>query len=217
MDDGSIVVPPSLDGDLDQAFVGRFTDIFGDDPDGGCDEPLELAADLAVDALITAARKAAEDNADAAVVARLEDLGICGEAAISLIVGSVEAVADVAEEVLGVGHTPAAAAALQRVWLRSTLPGRRQLTELSRRPIPPTRLPPGTRVTAAGRVPVTKLQADGGGERLDAAPEAMASGRFSGSGKKSAAALTAATHVFLASTSSPKRPRKNPPPPRKKG
>ena len=225
-DDGHAEAPCFMHGDLDNRFADRFDDIFVDGHGdlGECsDDPLESAADVAVDALTKEAREAtrgrtllyakvAEDDADAAVVSRLAALGICGEAAISLIAVSAEALGDVADEVLGADHTTAAAAALQRVWLASTLPGRRQLTDLSRRLIPLTRLPPGTRATAAGRVPVAQSMADGGGVRLDAAPVLEASGRLSVLGKKSAAALTAATQVFLASSSSPKRPRKNLPP-----
>ena len=186
------------------------------------DDPLEVAADVAVDALITTAREAARersrlyakvaaDDADAVVVSRLAALGICGDAAISLIAGSVKAVADVAEEVLGAGHSSAEAAALQRVWLASSIAGRRQLTELSRRLLPLSRLPPGTRATAVGRVPVTQAVPDDVGVHV-APPAAAAPGKSAVLDTKSAAALTATTRVFLASSSSPKRPRKTPPP-----
>ena len=144
---GSSVIPSIVDMGINDIFDDGHSDL-GD----SCDDPLEVAADVAVDALITAAREAArgrsllyakvaEDDADAAVVSRLAALGICGEAAISLIAGSAEALVDVAEEVLGAGHTTAEAAALQRVWLASSISGRRQLTELSRRVLPLSRLP----------------------------------------------------------------------------
>ena len=113
------------------------------------DDPLASAAAVAVDELIAAAQTAtrcrtvfaakvvAADD-DAAVLSRLAAIGICGEAAISLIGSSTEALVAVAEEVLGVDHTAAAAAALHRVWTAAKLPGRRQLTDLSRRLIPST-------------------------------------------------------------------------------
>ena len=118
-----VAVPPDLP-DL--------VDIFDDEP-GNIpafmlvdDDPLELAAALAVDELITAAQTAACIRAelavlaaaeadDAAVALRLAAIGICGAAAISLIASSVVRSDDVADAVLGVDHT-AAAAALHRVW-----------------------------------------------------------------------------------------------------
>ena len=104
-DDGPGEAPCYLLDDLDLCFTDRFADVFDDghgDIGDGCDDPLDSAADVAVDALINAAREAtrgrtllyakvAEDDADAAVVSRLAALGICGDAAISLIASSAAA------------------------------------------------------------------------------------------------------------------------------
>ena len=191
-----------------------------DSHDDSSDDPLMAAADVAVDALIAAAREAASnrsrlyakvaaDDADAVVVSRLAALGICGDAAISLIAGSVEAVADVAEEVLGAGHSSTEAAALQRIWLASSISGRRQLTELSRRLLPLSRLPPGTRATAVGRVPVTQSVPDDVGVRV-APPAAAATGKAAVLDTKSTAALTATTRVLLCVFLLPETPPKKP-------
>ena len=54
------------------------------------------------------------------MVSHLAAIGVCGDAAISLIASSAGRLDDVADEVLGVDHT-AAAAALHRVWAAAKL------------------------------------------------------------------------------------------------
>ena len=88
--------------------------------------------------------------ADAVVVLRFDASGVSGPAAVSLIAPSVDALGGVADEVLGPLHTAEAAAALQRVWLPAVAPWRRELTALSRRLLPTSLLPPGTRVLPGG-------------------------------------------------------------------
>ena len=184
-------------------------DLFDDE------DPLEMAAALAVDELIIAASTAAAAAAGAAaaaavmaddndVVSRLAAMGICGDAAISLIASSADRLDDVANEVLGDGHTAAAVRALHRVWRASVNPGQRALTDLSRRLLPPSLLPPGTRAPhrPIGTQSMGDLRGDDGIQSMggvhgnDAPPSA-----------KSTAALTASTLVFLAATSAPKRQR----------
>ena len=109
------------------------------------DEPGEVPAFMLDDPFEEAA-----EAADAAVVLRLDALGISGPAAVSLIAPSVDALGGVTDEVLGPLHTAEAAAALQRVWLAAVAPGRRELTALSRRLLPTSLLPPGTRVLPVG-------------------------------------------------------------------
>ena len=102
------------------------------------DDPLEDAVEVAVDACILAAQSAARivaeleveeaaEAADAAVVLRLDALGISGPAAVSLIAPSVDALGGVADEVLGPLHTAEAAAARGPLSTaqRSTKPGPR--------------------------------------------------------------------------------------------
>ena len=139
------------------------------------DDPLVAA----VDTVITAA---ADSAADAEVVRLLTVMGVCGDAAISLIASSTQQLDAVANEVLGANHTAAAAAALRRVWLAAKLPGCRQLTDLSRRLIPPTCLPAGTRAVSLrghsfGGPVGTQSVADNGGGRVNAAPTVVAVGR----------------------------------------
>ena len=105
-----------------------------------------------------------------------------------------------------------AAAARRRVWMASSVPGRRELAAMSRRLIPSSCLPPGTRVVGGGGRHGTQARAAGLSGRLDAAPMGGVVGGGSiplvvGNRGRAAAALTATTHVFLAANSSCKRPR----------
>ena len=127
---------------------------------------------MAVDSVIA---EAAAGAADDEVLRLLNAMGVCGDAAISLIASSTQQLDAVADEVLGANHTAAAAAALRRVWTAAKLPGRRQLTDLSRRLIPPTCLPAGTRAVTLrghsfGGLGETQSVANTGGGRVDSAP-----------------------------------------------
>ena len=89
--------------------------------------------------------------------------GRCG--GVATIASSTTALGDVADVVLGFGQTAVASAALLRVCSVAVIPGRRQLTALSRRLTPTTPLPPIT----LGLV-FTGWDSVSGGVRLDAAP-----------------------------------------------
>ena len=185
--DASVLLPVDLD----------------DGPSG--DDADQSAVDAAFGSTFDehAADEAADD--EDLVRVRLAGMGISGAAAISLISSTDAGLVAVAAEILGSDYSDASLAALLRVWGSSLLAGRTEIKQRARTlmphrllsPPPPT-LPPVT--PAAGPELVRLPSAEG--------PPVPTVHRLA------AATLSAATHVYLASTSEKRdRPAPTPLPP----
>ena len=191
---------PSSDSDASVLLPGDLDDgPSGDDAD-------QAAVDVAFGSIIHdhAADEAADD--EELIRARLADMGISGAAAISLIAPTDSGLVAVAAEILGADYSDASLAALLRVWGSSLHAGRTEIKQRARTLMPhrllspPPPAPPPEVTPAAVSEPVRRTSAEG-----TPVPALH---------RVAAATLTAATHVYLASTTETRdRPVPTPLPP----